>query len=43
MRIDNDIVQEADTLAKETGIEFRVWLEILYKAFLAEKKEPLTV
>jgi len=39
MRIDNQIVQEADVLAKETGIDFRVWLEILCRAFLTQKSE----
>lgn len=44
-RIPNYIVQEAEDLAKETGINFRSILEVLYMAYLQlnTEFEPVAV
>lgn len=39
MNIPNAIVQNADNLSKETGLNFRDCLEILMSAYLAESHE----
>jgi len=42
MRISEELIQEADNLAKETGINFKDILEVLCKAFYDNTKEPAT-
>ena len=43
IKVDNRTVQEADNMAKETGLSFRDCLDILMNAYLREtaKRQPV--
>lgn len=39
MKVPNNVVQAADTMAKETRLPFRDCLDILVRTYLADAKE----